>query len=85
MTCDKQKLKGAIFILAKTIGKENSYSSLMDTIGYTLPELVKNLVYDLFLNKFDYRSCEDETYKAYMLILEYGTELKDKGFVDFKK
>jgi hypothetical protein len=53
MTCNKQKVKDAVIILAKTIGKENSYSSLMDTIGYTLPELVKNLVYDLFLKKFD--------------------------------
>lgn len=85
MTCNKQKVKDAVIILAKTIGNENSYSSLVDTIGYTLPELVKNLVYDLFLNKFDYRSCDDETYKSYLLILEYGTELKDKGFVDFQK
>ncbi len=85
MTCNKQKVKDAILILAKSIGKENPYSSLINTVGYTLPELVKNLVYDLFTNKFDYRSCKDNVYKAYLLVLEYSTELNEKGFVDFKK
>lgn len=49
------------------------------------PELVKKIVYDLFLHGFNVYDCSTESYKAYTLLRTYAIELNTNGFVEFNK
>jgi hypothetical protein len=82
MKSTKKDLEEAILFFAKEYKLEDSYSALMnEKIGF--PRLIPLIVYDMFLNKFNDYYCGDEAHEHYTVLLNYGLELKEKGFVDF--
>jgi hypothetical protein len=84
MNCTKAELEQAILAIAKMYGKEESYKALMSSVSAGLPKLTEMISFEMFLHEFDYRSCADDIYAHYRLILEYSLELHSKGFVEFK-
>ena len=85
MNISKNVVKQSVIILAREIGKEASYSSLFDVIGHTLPEIVKMISYELFLAKFNYNECNDNTLSAYDIVHSYANKLALNGYVNFSK
>lgn len=84
MNHTKENLNKSILNLAELFGSKDGYEHLIKTYSGT-PKIVEMIVYDMFVNKFDYRSCSEEQYESYQIILEFSLELREKGFVDFKK
>lgn len=91
MKATKKQLESSILFFAKLFNKEDNYKALMSTtIHATLPELVKMIVYEMFLQKYDpnawmqlrIKSLIEEN-RNYLIIHEYATELNEKGFVTF--
>ncbi len=91
MKSTKQQLESSILFFAKLFNKEDNYKALVfgDTRA-TLPELVRMIVYEMFLQKYDpnawmqlrIKSLIEEN-RNYLIIHEYATELNEKGFVTF--
>ena len=84
MNHTKENLNKSILNLAELFGSKDGYEFLIKSYAGTL-RIVGMIVYDMFINKFDYRSCSEEQYESYQIILEFSLELREKGFVDFKK
>ena len=80
----KEQLKQSIILVSEHIGAKN-YRTMLETIGYTIPELVKNLVYDMFIANFNNNNCPLSIYHQYKMIQEYAQELNQNGFVEYKK
>lgn len=85
MKAKKQDAINSILFFAKKYNAENNYKAIMDAYGIILPELIKMISYDLFLNKFNSYACTDEEYEHYKLIHKYATELQKDGFVEFEE
>lgn len=76
MNCTQQELKNEILLIAESLGKTLFFNAI---INVTLPELVKILIYQMFLSEGDvfYKTSDK-------LIMEYCKELEEFGFVTFK-
>lgn len=85
MDISKNVVKQSVIILAREVGKESPYSALFDSIGATLPEIVKMISYELFLARFNYNACNDNIRKAYDIVHLYASELALNGYVNFSK
>ena len=83
MELTQEQVKQAILAFARDYGKEESYAAIMDT-NPGLPKIVEMIVYEMFLNNFNNYYCSAYEYSQYKIIHEYATELKEKGFVEFK-
>ena len=83
MKATQTDVKNAILVIAKEFGLKNNYAVLIEINNNTLPHLVELIVYDMFLHCFQSISCSEELYGYYQLILSYGTELKENGYVTF--
>jgi transposase len=81
MKKSKKQVENSILTIAKLFGIEENYNAVLKISS--LPEVVKMITYDMFLNRFDSRSCSDELYNAWIIIFIYGQELKSNGFVIF--
>lgn len=80
----RSDLEEAILLLADKCNQKESFIKLMEAkIG--MPKLVEMIVYQLFLNRFDSRSCSNEEYGAYGEVYSYAKELSQNGFVTFQK
>ena len=87
MTESKEEVLDSIVIIANHLNLP-SYSNLISSIGWTLPELVKMIVYDMFLKKFSYDDAarqSNEFFKAFAIVECYARELEKNGFVEFNK
>jgi hypothetical protein len=82
MKYNRNQFETAILNLADYLNLKNNYVELLKQIDK--PAAIKQLVYDLFLVKFDSQSCNDKLYESYKIIYEYATELKLNGNVEFK-
>ncbi len=76
------QFKNAILNLAEMMNQRESFEKLYDYSHN--PEIVKSLVYELFLVKFNPYYCPDKYYDDYKIIHEYSEELSKNGFVEFK-
>ena len=83
MNFTQEQVRTAILSFAKMYDKEDNYKSIMDT-SPGLPKIVEMIIYEMFLNMFNTYYCNKDEYKQYKIIYEYATELKEKGFVEFK-
>lgn len=79
----QEQVKQAILFISKMYGKEDNYKAIMET-SPGLPKIVEMIVYEMFINKFNSYYCSKDEYEQYKIIHEYATELKEKGFVEFK-
>jgi hypothetical protein len=79
----KEQLRTSIILISDHIGAKN-YRTMLETIGYTMPELVKNIVYDMFLANLNDNNCPLSILNQYRTIQEYAKELNQNGFVEFK-
>jgi hypothetical protein len=87
MTVSKHTVTDSIVVIANHL-KLPSYGNLISSIGWTLPELTKMIVYDMYLNSFNYDTASKESDRlrnAYKIVFEYAKELQKNGFVDFNK
>jgi len=83
MKYNKTSLNNAIITMAENFKQKDSFEALIKAYQGT-PRIVEMIVYQIFLNKFDSRSCSDELYDAFDIILNYARELEKNGFVEFK-
>jgi hypothetical protein len=83
MKFSSQTVKDSIMYFANVYGLEINYLELLKATN--IPNVVKDLVYLLFINKFCYYNCTDEQYSHYRILLEYSLELEKNGFVEFNK
>lgn len=82
---NKKQLEDAIIAIAEHLGAESAYKTMFSSIGYTMPQIVKMLIYDMFICKFDQTTCPLNLYAYYTIVYEYVKELNDKGYVEFSK
>ena len=85
MQSSKEQVKESIVVVSDYLGLLNPYKIMLNSIGFTIPEVVKSLSYDMFLAKFDLNSCPLNIYAHYCVIHEYATELSQNGHVEFSK
>lgn len=83
MEATKEELVEAILFFAEKYGLRRNYEFLIMS-KITLPELVKMITYEMFLNQFNPFQLVQKNYEKYELILHYAKELNKKGWVDFK-
>ena len=70
----KIELRKAIINFARVYNKEESYIKLLEV--YTgFPKIVEMISFEMFLQKFDFRSCNEELYVSYMIIYSFAREL----------
>lgn len=84
MVHTKKAVQDAILTLGTALKQKSSFEALI-TANTELPRLVELIAYQLFLKQFDSRSCSEELYIAYVIVLYYGKELTEKGFVTFEE
>lgn len=85
MIITKEQFVLDIIHLSKIVNQETAFKSyLNDTSSFSYPKIVEILIYNLFLEEFDYRSCDSNTYYSYRNLLEFCKELRDNGFVVWK-
>ena len=77
MNITQEEFTGYILDIAEYIGLRRAYDAYMNEHGVNLPETVKQLTYDLFIENPKMFS-----YKIEYIRL-YANELKVKGYVDF--
>jgi len=80
MRASKKQVEDAILFLANKFGQEEAYKIFVES-NSGLPEIIKLLVYEMFLKKFNPYFSTDEAFENYNIILNYATELKENGFV----
>lgn len=83
MNYTKKEYCNAVLVIADEL-KLPSYKTMMETIGYALPEITKNLVYDMFLKEYDCYESDGKLKEVYTMIHSYAMELSENGFVEFK-
>jgi hypothetical protein len=82
MEYTKEELKKAIIVIAEKYNINHSFYGLF--LGNSMPEMVKLIVYEMFVKEFSIVNCSLEEINAYDIILLYAKELKEIGFVTFK-
>jgi hypothetical protein len=83
MKVNRKQTEDAVLFFAKLFNQEKNYRYLINT-EYGMPEVVKNIVYEMFLQKFNPHTCIDDQYEQYKLIHEYVIELNQNGFVTYE-
>ena len=87
MTESREEVIDSIVMIANHLNLP-SYNKFVTYVGWTLPELVKMIVYDMFLKKFSYDDASrqsHEVFKAFAIIECYARELENNGFVEFNQ
>jgi hypothetical protein len=77
----KDELIEAILVFVKKYGTVNNYLPLIKEYG--MYSVVKEIVYDMFLNDFNTLKHSKDEIKAYKIILEYCKEIKETGFIEY--
>jgi hypothetical protein len=77
-----KQLDSAILNLAEYLNLKMQFIVLLEKFEYSV--IIEHIVYNLFLVKFDSRSCTDSLYESYKIIYDYATELEKNGSVEFK-
>lgn len=85
MQNNKKQLEDAVISIAEYLKIENRYKTMLSSIGHTKFEIVKLLIYDMFLCKFDQTTCPLSLYAYYTIIYDYVKEMEDNGYVEFSK
>ena len=81
----REQLKDSVIAIAEHIGVDSSYKHMFGSIGYTMPEIVKQLIYNMFVCKFDQTTCPLNLYAYYTIVYDYVKELEDNGHVEYSK
>lgn len=85
MKITKEEFEKDILMLADQVKLKENFKQLMEFYK-GLPRICEMLIYELFVNNYDnYNQKDDDVFEAYYnLKKKYCTELKEKGFVEFK-
>ena len=70
-------IENAIFILAKQETTRFSFYENLINKNETYPYIINQLLYDLFINRFDPNTCPDNSYRAYSVIYDCVKDMKD--------
>lgn len=82
MKISRNTFKDNILLLADMVQMKIVFHSYFDN-RTPLPEIVKYLVYELFIFDFMENYQNDDQLAAYGSVLEYAKELRQYGFVSF--
>lgn len=82
MKISRNTFKDNILLLAEMMQMKIVFNAYFDYHN-AIPEIVKDLVYELFLFEFMENYQNDDQLAAYQSILEYAKELRQYGFVSF--
>ncbi len=82
MNNTEEQLIYSVESISEYIGLNKKYKILMGSVGYPMPEVVKLLVYDMFLNKFDQTTCPLNLYAYYKIVHDYVVELDKNQYVN---
>ncbi len=82
MNHTKEELINAIKTLAIVCKKEDMFNALLEE-NLSMPELIKALVYEMFIIKFNSYTENDKLFEAWKIIHEFVFELREKGFVTY--
>jgi hypothetical protein len=77
----QSELINSIKVLSKYVGEEKLFDSLIDEL--TFPEVIKTLIYHLFLIKFNSYNSPVYLFNAYQKVFEYITQIESLGFYEF--
>ena len=83
MNCSKKSVEEAILNIADLYSIKPNYIALIKS-GANLPKIIEMIVYEMFLNEFDSRSCSRDCFISYGIIFNYSKELRTNGFITFK-
>lgn len=84
MKCTQEEFKEQIVDFAGHYNIKKKYEFLIEHDELALPEIVKRLGYDLFIQGFSYYDATHQIKEKYLSILSYDKELQKNGFVKFK-
>jgi|688.fasta_scaffold667737_2 hypothetical protein len=82
---NKEQLKDSIDSISEYIGLGEKYQTELNSPNTSITQIVKMLIYDMFLNKFNQTTCPLNLYAYYTIIHDYVTELENNGFVEYSK
>lgn len=71
-----------ILYFARKYNLEEVYKTYLSQ-HLAIPELLKLIVYEMFINKFSYDYCSDTDYEHYLGILTATQNLQQKGILIF--
>ena len=84
MIITKEQFEQDILRLSEYVSQKHEFETFINTKVLSLPRIVEVLVYELFINRFDFGSPTNDLYFSYLNVLSYAKELKENGFVTFK-
>ena len=76
------QVRSAILHFAEKYDKLEGYEVFVRS--GCLYETARNIIFDIFIEKFCFYGADDVSYNNYSIILWYVTEMRKNGFVDFK-
>ena len=82
MEFTKKELISSVILIAKKYNQGGNYRYLID--NDSMPTIIKNIVYEMFLNEFDRERCSSEEYLAYKAIWSASVELNNKGCIEYR-
>ena len=75
----KQELTNdAVLYFAKKYGQ----GAMFENMKCSLPRFVEMIVYEMFLQKFNFVTCMEQDYEHYKIIHDYASELRENGWVE---
>jgi hypothetical protein len=83
MNNTKKDIINAVLFFAEKYNQKENYEKLISAIN-TPPEIVKNIIYDMFLNGFNPYFASHTEYEQYRILYDYSKELSTNGYVNFK-
>lgn len=84
MKITKEKFKEYLFLIGKRLNMENTITLIMENYSNSLPEIIKILTYEMFMqNYMHYVEKDNDVYEAISIMREYCNILKRDGEVTF--
>lgn len=83
MKYSRKQLIDSILFFSRLYNLEPNFQAILKISN--IPNVVKDVIHLLFVNKFCYYNCPEEQYDHYRILLEYSLELQEKGYVEFNK
>lgn len=84
MEYTQKQVENAVMFFAKKYDQEENYKYLIEVYG-GISRIVEMIIYEMFVNKFDFNFCTTEEFEQYRIIHKFATELKTKGYVEYSK
>lgn len=78
MELTKHDIHYAVKYFARLYDKYETYENLLE--DESLPKVVQSIIFEMFVNGFNYQDCCDSTFNEYKILLEYSKEYSKNKF-----